>query len=1218
MSESEMTRLFGTPEQKAARDQRAIARGREIGPAALERKFAEERPTAYRLAQIGKGADVAAGRLTRGLLTDPMGLATLAREGPKAALEQQLGTANAALQVAGAPFSAASALVAPVTGESVLQEPPRGEPGSMERIRDIPRALMNMPTDLPMTVGRASRGVAEMVPGVTSVKGLPEAIEGAGTLVGGHAMMASFRTIPPEIANQKRIGSAPEAVPESRIVSPEEAAQIVRGRQVREAAASLEKTVAEPKPSLWREASAQEADQLVNPATMSASPFGIPERYVATDRSLALGQGRNRSGVTIEFDPEGLDVAAPQSTKPGAEFVEARGGGAERVLRGQDQSVGKNVRSISIAADSTPNIYTKRLTRSLEKQGWAKTVEDGATVYRKTAPAAAPVATDVPSAMLEAPPSAPKSAGVADQGVTLGSGLGALGEKPVKAAESLYDSADAALAAVGKKAGRAVSKAVGAGVQKLPFGAQEKVGEAVQTVREGVMTKGSAVSGEFGQQMRTMRAERDAAKSTAYESAVDLDKLLDDLPDADRFEVTRYMTSERGDLPAGAQHLKAQIDTTSRFIKSLTEQLVEAGELSPEAAAQYERYLPRLYASKMAESRAAGGVVRGAVRLKENFVREDAPGVYLRGDKADIAPVAEPLGGYAVTQKGKTTAVKFKTPEERQAFIDALSPQSKSTVRKFEPIAPEVQESLGRIMEPGAGVLHAIWNAMDRLAVRKFLDNVKTYSDAKGPAWSETPIPGYVEVTAPGLRALKPGFIRPDIQGALAGDFVSTSRPGLWGGLLDSFKENKTVMNAPRGAMRQVFGNVFFQKLAGVDPMNPANATHYVEAVRAMRGKSEFAGEGPLKALLGEADFSAHELRNVEAYLTHGADGPKFSYQLGRFLGAPWQVIPGFKPTRAALSKFYSFSDRMTKAAAYIKNRRAGMTPEQAGADVHLYTQDYRNVGPWIDWARKSIVGSPFLAFKAETYRNVANAAKSHPLRLANAVATIYGMKELAQLVVGTSKEEDEALAQERGSLEIPAGRDAKGNVTSFDTRYIYPLGEQLVPEVRDLDENTLRWLSGFIGVDQGPGYQLSSMGIPLVTGGTGQDRNGRDLWKPGSGVGEKLTGFAKGYGEMMAPPPLPGLGSTARQINASLKGEQISPRVPRQTPTQAVVSAIIGLGVRPLDLALERKNLIQQRNKFISGRTGEDRLRFLIEAKKRLDVLNRAAASRPFEMSGK
>lgn len=137
---------------------------------------------------------------------------------------------------------------------------------------------------------------------------------------------------------------------------------------------------AAPSGSLFREASAQDVDSYVNPATSARMPFGTPEIYAATNPDLALGQGKNKTGIIVEFDPKGLDVGMPRNQKPGSEFVESQGGGGERVIRAQPPELRKSVKSVTLLDGKSKDPYRIRLKRFLDAN-WNADKQEGKTVY---------------------------------------------------------------------------------------------------------------------------------------------------------------------------------------------------------------------------------------------------------------------------------------------------------------------------------------------------------------------------------------------------------------------------------------------------------------------------------------------------------------------------------------------------------------------------------------------------------------------------------------------------------------------------------------------------------------------------------------------------------------------------------------------------------------------------------------------------------------------
>lgn len=199
-----------------------------------------------------------------------------------------------------------------------------------------------------------------------------EGLEAKGTLSdSGKQALAALRA--------KRGVVAPEISPPVSVVPAATADANTAGGKPLEAPAVTSKGE-----SLFREASAADADSYVNPATSATTPFGVPHIYAATKPELALGQGSSKTGIVIEIDPKGLDVRLPKNQKPGAAFVEANGGGAERVIVSQPSGLRNNIRSITVPNGKSKDPYVIRL-RNFLKQNWEAEKSGTNTIYRPKA-----------------------------------------------------------------------------------------------------------------------------------------------------------------------------------------------------------------------------------------------------------------------------------------------------------------------------------------------------------------------------------------------------------------------------------------------------------------------------------------------------------------------------------------------------------------------------------------------------------------------------------------------------------------------------------------------------------------------------------------------------------------------------------------------------------------------------------------------------------------
>lgn len=155
-----------------------------------------------------------------------------------------------------------------------------------------------------------------------------------------------------------------------------------------------------PSAGLWREMSLDQIPQFFRAGRVTTN-MRQQRFHMATDPSLALGQGKNK-GVLLEFDPEGIQVARQQS-KPGMPL--ARSSGVEEVVARYtpQETYMDNVRAMTIKAGTRTDAVTrarlKRILADLEERGWNITRhEDGSLTARRPSLGAAQIVEALPEA----------------------------------------------------------------------------------------------------------------------------------------------------------------------------------------------------------------------------------------------------------------------------------------------------------------------------------------------------------------------------------------------------------------------------------------------------------------------------------------------------------------------------------------------------------------------------------------------------------------------------------------------------------------------------------------------------------------------------------------------------------------------------------------------------------------------------------------------------
>jgi hypothetical protein len=140
--------------------------------------------------------------------------------------------------------------------------------------------------------------------------------------------------------------------------------------------------------SVFRETSLERVEDFLP----SGNRLGLDPRddvFVATDPSLALGQGSNR-GVLMEFDAEPLNFY-PNPQKPALGMVEAQGGGTELIARfnpvaNYKQALKRVTVRPDALADNVVQSRSKLFLKRLEDMGWKRSVlEDGSVQFDRPA-----------------------------------------------------------------------------------------------------------------------------------------------------------------------------------------------------------------------------------------------------------------------------------------------------------------------------------------------------------------------------------------------------------------------------------------------------------------------------------------------------------------------------------------------------------------------------------------------------------------------------------------------------------------------------------------------------------------------------------------------------------------------------------------------------------------------------------------------------------------
>jgi hypothetical protein len=193
-------------------------------------------------------------------------------------------------------------------------------------------------------------------------------------------------------------------------------------------------------------------------------------------------------------------------------------------------------------------------------------------------------------------------------------------------------------------------------------------------------------------------------------------------------------------------------------------------------------------------------------------------------------------------------------------------------------------------------------------------------------------------------------------------------------------------------------------------------------------------------------------------------------------------------------------------------------------------------------------VGAPFASFIDQSSRIAGRALADRPIRLLSLAAMPYALSYMSALLLGIRPEEKELLDSDRSYWEpLLPFRDEQGRVMTLDLRYIMPLANDIVPEMRG---------NAIIRV---PWFMADPVGQAII-----EQMFGRDMYTGRSFVpmSEKATdkeiagARAKQAAKTLVPHPTL-LSYGLKRLKDSATGERDEPLA------RAILGTILGVNIR-------------------------------------------------------
>lgn len=559
--------------------------------------------------------------------------------------------------------------------------------------------------------------------------------------------------------------------------------------------------------------------------------------------------------------------------------------------------------------------------------------------------------------------------------------------------------------------------------------------------------------------------------------------------------------------------------------------------------------------------------------------------------------------------------------------------------KKRGDIPEEVRVLMGEILEPGYPVAKGLSQIISSVETAKLFNKV-----AEHPDWTFEPEKFWDMGKDPNQYTLMPdtanlGRLRGKyVNKYIASELNQMMKSGERGqlskvsrALVSEWKFNKVIFN-PATHGRNMVSNVMLAYLSGLPPWRVdiyskammelwrQEGPHYDLAKEQGLFSTTFA-KGELDSLIDSWNSTSGGIyERVGGMADHFARG-EIAEGLGKVRPSTWRV-----GQRAA--KIYQGEEAWFKLAKFIQEIENGAKPKEAAAAAQEALFDYTEVPPFVEWARTSPVGAPFITFSYKALPQILSTGITHPWRLGSLVAGIYALEEGARQAMGIDEDQMDLIKRimpdrMKGNplglgpraLLLPY-KDQYGQLQFMDLTYILPWG--------DVGEQ------GATGILQGtPGYagplRVVAELMLNTSGFTGQEiYNEHDSLKDRT---QKISDYLYKFAAPSLAPGIPGVtggGYGFERLWRSGLGvmeptEDYFGRV--SSPGTAIASAILGMKTNPMDPQIQiffRRKQFEQafedmeadayRVRNHKGLSVEEKQKQLTEIQKKAQQLRRAA----------
>ncbi len=263
-----------------------------------------------------------------------------------------------------------------------------------------------------------------------------------------------------------------------------------------------------------------------------------------------------------------------------------------------------------------------------------------------------------------------------------------------------------------------------------------------------------------------------------------------------------------------------------------------------------------------------------------------------------------------------------------------------------------------------------------------------------------------------------------------------------------------------------------------------------------------------------------------------------------------------------AVKNFYGSQDKFFKLANFIKGvTEDGLTPQKALQRANFYLVDYSEVPEFINWARKSPVGIPFISFTYGVSKPLAKTLLERPDKLANYFKILSGIQQMNPMGE-TPQERQKELdvtpdwIQQGTTLRLPF-KDKYGRGQYIDLQYILPFN---ILESRSIT----------------PSSPLLTMMSSILT--NRDSFTGKDITMQTDTAGEKTAKWST-YLIRQIVPSLAPFGYSWEKVKALLQNRPDANGYVRKT-LPVLIDVLGGIKITPIDQTIEAQKRAYEKEK--------------------------------------